>query len=459
MCPCLESCSKSIPPTGPDSGPNKTDGGTCADGGSPPCPCDTPEVLVSDVTFQGVTQIYYARIPTAGGGSFLLPAPADAAPVHKHFTPVESRPASGTPHWKKKPGATQDPEFSWPAVYVRTGGGSAPKLKASFELQPVTCPSATVKIKATSSQGVNIAEKTLTFAGGKASDTFDLQNLPSTVKRLDGIEFTWTFEINSSIRSSRVTKHTLFVVDQPPKKANLHPAREDKFLWEILDWSCKWTDGVTGHQNVLAGIWAKFSPVTSAHDTSLVYWKNWQPPLSVPPNQDLPSAIQSQDDPDTNKQNAASCIVFDEVLMTCLAAHGIASAEVTLRPPSGTFTRAGHTYTCSGWNDTTTVGQGNTSAPPSWASHWIAVVSVPVAPSWKFYDASYGPSPVDSVPPSSAGSTIDIHTYEPLTAASFDCQQAIISSGGVSWTQVTLSRDPSSSVPPHLLGVILWTNR
>jgi len=451
---CLSGCGKSSRPS--DAGAIAS----CNVDGSPqPCPCATPDVFVSEVIFLSIKEIYYARIPDPGGGSFLLPAPTDATPIHKHFTPVESRPMSGTSHWRKKPGATQDPEFSWPAVYLRSGaGGSTPQLKASFELQPSICTSATAKVKATSTAGVEIAEKTITFAGGRASDTFDLINIPSTVRRLDGIEFTWTFEVNSSARPSRVTKHTLFIIDKPPRAANLHPARVDKFLWEIFEWSCKWADGVTGHKHVLDAIWAQFSPVKSVHGTGLVYWKNWGPPLSVSPNQDLASAIQSKDDPDPNKQNAASCIVLDEILMTCLAAHGIASAEIVLIPPSTEFSRSGQTYRCVGWNDTTTAGQGNSSAPPHWGNHWIADVNVPAAPGWKFYDPSYGPSPVTATPPT--GSSINVQAYEPLTAASFRCYKKTTSSTGVvSWTPFTLTRSPSPAVPPHLTGVIPWTNK
>ncbi len=418
-----------------------------------------PDVFVTEITFQGGMDIYYARIPSPAG-SFMLPAPGDAAPPHKHFSPVEIRPSAGTPHWKKKAGLTADAEFSWPAAYLRTGVGPATRqLKAAFEIPAPACSSAAVKIKATSDKGVTIAEKTLTFAGGKASDTFDVQNLPATVKRLDGIQFTWTFEIDSRASAPRVTKHTIFVVDQPPKAANHHLAGgggyENKFLWEIFEWSCKWADGVTGHQNVLNSIWAQFSPVKGSHDTGLVYWKNYGPPLNIPPNQDLMSAIQSKDDPDPNKQNAASCIVFDEVLMNCLAVQGIASAEVTLRPPSGQFTRGAAKYTCSGWKDTTTSGQANPAAPPHWASHWIADVSVPAAPNWKLYDASYGTGPTACVAPGAAISSIDIHTYEPLTAASFDCERV----SPLPVANVSLPLDSSAAVPPHLVGWVLWTNK
>src|SRR5207248_314525 len=184
-------------------------------------------------------------------------------------------------------------------------------------------------------------------------------------------------------------------------------------------------------------------------------WKNWDAPLNIPPNQDLVSAIHSQDDPDPNKQNAASCIVFDEVLMTCLAAHGILSAEVTLRPPVPPFTRGPDTFVCRGWNATGTNGQGNPLAPPGWGSHWITDVSVPAAPNWKLYDPSYGPGPTNCVSPGGAPSAIDIRSYEPLTVATFDC----VRTSPPPVTRVAVSRNPNPLAPPHLTGTILWTNK
>jgi len=448
--------------------------GPCSD--AVPVTVAAPDVFVTEITFQGVKDIYYARIPTPGPVSFLLPAPADAAPAHKHFKPVEIRPAAGSPHWKKKAGATPNAELSWPAAYVRTGvGAPPPRLKASFEIPSAACHSAVAKIKATSSQGVTIAEKTLTFAGGKASDTFDLQNLPSTVQRFDGIEFTWTFEIDSHACASRVTKHTLFVVDEVPKRANLHTKNEDKFLWEIFEWSCKWANGTTGHQDVLDAIWAQFSPVKAAHNTGLIYWKEYLKLGGQCFNQALVTAIQSREDPRDAVQNGASCIVFDEILMNCLAAQGISSAEVTLDIPGGPFNRLGATYVCDFWNDDNTRGQGNFSAPPGWESHWIAAVSVPVLPSlrfldwshWKLYDASYGEiadancaAPASAAPgsaaPGSKDSTIDIQSYEPKTVASFHCSR--VSPPPVK-EEPAMARNPDPAVPPHLTGKILWTNK
>lgn len=404
------------------------------------------EFFVTEVRFQGLVDIEYARIPSSG--SYLLPAPADAVPVQKHLTPAERRPGAGGPHWKKKPARDPAPEFSWPAVYARTGaaGAPAPQVVASFEFYPqVVGSSIPAKIRAESgATGVNLAEQAVTITDGNAiAVTFDLRGIPSTAKRLDGIELKWFHK-----EPVRTTKHTLFVVDEKPRAAN------GEFLWEIFEWSCLWADGKAGLANVFSAIWGRFRPVRAAHDTGLVYWKNHSAGIS--PAQELVSAVQSQDDPNPMQQNAASCIVFDRVLMNCLGVHGIASAEVTLRPPPGTFVRpvpppATPPFRCSGWTDTTTNAQGNAAAPPKWASHWIADVQGPTG--WKLYDASYGEqAPTNCAAPGAVMAVLDIQSYEPLTVASFDCRDSV----GMA---LPLLRDPSPAVPPHLVGYILWSNK
>ncbi|MEK7408389.1 MAG: hypothetical protein AAB225_25230 [Acidobacteriota bacterium] len=422
-----------------------------AEGGADRAAFTVHRFFVSELRFKGTKEIYYARVPDSG--SYILPAPADAAPPHKHFSPVELRPAAGAPYWKKKPAMDPDPEFSWPAVYVRRGaaGAPAPEVEASLELHPLAPGTVTAKIKAQSAAGVKTVEKSVTFTDGKAAAvTFPLKGLPTTVKRLDNIELKWLFDA-----PAHVTKHTLFIVDAPARAANNGllglGSADDKYLWEIFEWSCRWANGVAGRKKVLKAIWGRFKPVKAAHATKLVYWKNHG--IGIGPAQDLVTAIQSQDDPNPLQQNAASCIVFDRVLMNCLAAHGIASAEIKLHPPAGTFTRGGVSYGCVGWKATSTNGQGNTAAPPGWESHWIADVK---APAWRLYDPSYGAGPVNSNAPSAAGATVDIKKYEPLAVASLDCQKIV---GGVAVAAVTLSRSPNPGVPPHLVGTILWTNK
>lgn len=458
---CLWGCSKPCNPSGA--------GSNTVDGSPPSCPCDTPTVWVSEIQFQGAKDIYYARIP-APDGSFLLPASEDATPVHKLFTPIAKRPQSG-PHWRKKPGATPEPEFSWPAVYIRSGGsGPSPTLKARFEFQPANC-SGTVKVKAKSTTGIEIAEKTILFSAGQSElESFDLQNLPGTVKRLDGIEFTWSFTINSVICATRRTKHTLFIVDKQPKAATYHT--DSQLLWEIFEWSCKWADGVTGHQHVLDAIWAQFSPVKAHHDTGLIYWKDHE--HDVPPYQELARAIRGWNT-NNDAKNSASCVVFDEIFMDCLAAHGISSAEVMLEAPftkwrrenpgrtplapPPTFTRDGHTFVCTRWKDKTINAQGNSNAPPFWANHWIADVNTPGTPSWKFFDPSYGAGPTNATEPAT-GAEINIQSYEPETVSKFEVLDTAAPPRPDDTTPLPqVDRNPDPAVPPHLTGTILWTNK
>jgi hypothetical protein len=385
--------------------------------------------------------IWYVRMPDRG--SYLLLPTADAAPPHKHLTPAELRPAAGTPHWKKPLGGAL--QFSWPAVYLRTGAAAAPtpQLTASFATIPSVSVSA--KIKAEGPNGLVVAEKTVSFAGGVASNiTFDLQNLPATAKRLDGLELTWKYQVGTDPEKvAGTTKHTLFIVDELPKKAN--NLYVDQYLWEILEWSSQWTDGQTGKAAIFAAVWAHFYPVKAVHDTGLVYWKNYR---TIHPAQDLASAIQSQDDPNIQQRNSASCIVFDRVLLNCLSVHGFSCAEIMIDPDPARFTRGAVNYIPGRWHDTTIIGQGNTDSPPFWGNHWIADIEMPGA-LWKIYDPSYGAGPATSNAPS--GLTVDVLDFEPMTVDYFE---GLTLPSGVPVVQI--SRNPSAAIPPHLIGHVEW---
>jgi hypothetical protein len=437
------------------------------------------QLFVTEIKFNGIREIWYARIPVPGavGVSYILPV---AVSQHQHFSPVEERPAAGKPHWKKKPATDPDPEFSWPAVYVRQGAtlGAAAKLEAKFELHPPgTVVDVPIEIKSVDGirAGIRATEQMVNFTNGKSSSTvkFTLLDIPAKVRRLHGIELKWCYDGGLAHQ----TKHTLFIVDETPKTANngwvdptIDPTGnvipgywDDKFLWEIFEWACGWADGFTGHQPVLDAIWGQFQPARTPHATGLEYWKNYQ--ISIKPAQDLVTAIQSQDDLNPLQQNAASCIVFDRVFINCLAAHGIASAEIMLNPsnfvdistiPPTTygppFNRGSVNYHCEGWAAKRPLapGQGNTNPPPSWGSHWIADVAVPGAPNWKLYDPSYGARPVDSNEPNNPG-TVNTVDYEPGAVQEFNCYNPS------SRTFSDLPPDPAQ--PPHLVGTVLWTNK
>ena len=413
------------------------------------CPLEEhPAIVVTEITFSGIADIWYARIPDSG--SYLLPSAADATPAHKHFSPAQIRPASSTPHWRRD-ATGGGAEFSWPAVYLRSGvaGAPTPQLVASFEADPRV--SLAAKIRAETADGVTLAEKTVSLRNGVATGVvFDLQNLPVTAKRFDGIEFQWTYQTGSDpAKRANTTRHTLFVVDRWPEKASNR--YRDQYLWEVFEWSCAWADGRTGHQAIIDAVWGHFSPARSPHDTGLVYWKNYH--IGIRPAQDLATAIQSQDHPNALQQNAASCIVFDRVLLNCLSVHGIKCAEVTIQPDPTPFVRKGTTLQATSWHATTTVGQGNPNAPPGWSNHWIADVAVPGS-RWRIYDASYGAGPADPQAPVSG--TVDVFSYEPLAVAYFRGRQLSAVIGGPAADVSHIPRDASKAVPPHLRGDVLW---
>jgi hypothetical protein len=411
---------------------------------------------VTTVRFMGAVGIWYARIPDSG--SYLKPAASDKP--KDHFSPPEERPPAGTAHWSKPINQTE-PDWSWPAAYLRTGatGASTPKLVASFA--ETSNKSVSVDISAMGPEGIRLEAKTVTLNGGEAKDVeFEIQGFPASVKRLDGVELTWNFQVRGAPACSPDrTKHTLFVLDEKPKKFR-DRVSIGGHLWDVFEWSCGWAKSKAGHKDVLDAIWSHFTPVKASHDTGLVYWKNWNHPTApVDPNQDLVSAIQSKDDPVEERRNAASCIVFDRVLINCLGIQGIDSAEIMIEPKREPFIRAGKEYFPVQWNATSTNGQGNPDAPPGWGNHWIADVRDP-AGTWMIRDPSYGAGPVTCEEPV-AGSSVNVLSYEPLTVKTFACREVIISPEGKPVlagppTNFPASKDPA--VPPHLIGNVLWSS-
>jgi hypothetical protein len=339
---------------------------------------------------------------------------------------------------------------------VRDGTSAGPGRALKVSFQAPNNFNATVTIKAISTAGVSVAEKSVTFANGIASDiSFTIDSLPTTIKWLNCLMLDWQVQTTSggSFDTFDYTMNTLFILDWEPAAARTAGrGGENKYLFEILDWACRWADGVTGHNSVLDTIWGKFSPVRAAHDSGLVYWKN-RVEYGVSSAQDLVSAIKSFSHPDEGRRAAASCIVFDLLLMNCLAAHGIKSAEIKIEPKDPDFDRSGvHYYDCTFFNVITPVGQGNRNAPlDNWGNHWIADV-VDFAGNWKIYDASYGAGPADSDAPT--GATVNVLNYEPLAVRSFSCKYDI--GAGVRSADIPPGSTPA--IPPHIKGTVLSKN-
>jgi hypothetical protein len=282
-------------------------------------------------------------------------------------------------------------------------------------------------------------EQDVTFNAGDSPDvTFNIKKLPNTVAYMNGLRFRWSFD-----GYGPETRHTLFIVDKPPRDAD----DPQGYIWEIFEWSCQWANGVKTKANVFAAIWAQFANAAGLPVTGLVYWKNWN--TGIAPAQDLPTAVQSQDDGNVQQQNAASCIVFDRVLINCCSAHGMRATEIKLTPQAAQFQFGGQPHSCDSWNDTTVNGQNNAAAPPSWESHWIATVKLG---RWAFYDASYGDGPTNSRTPGAANAAFNVIAFEPRTVASYNCTNLNTN------TYVQRPRSANPAVPPHLDGLILWTN-
>jgi hypothetical protein len=418
---------------------------------------------VQEIYFHGIRNIYYARIPdfqtnVPNVPSYILPPALVAA--RTPVTPEAVRPAAGTPHWRRQGGATDNAEFSWPAAYVRRGASNAPnaRMEAIFELYPQAGNNVTMRIKARAEGAPMDSDlQSVTFANGVSNRiAFPIQQLPDTVARLDatgGWRLRWRCD-----GWGPETAHTLFIVDAVPRAPD-----GTGFLWEIFEWSCGWANGVTGRNTVFNQIWARFSPVAGngAHATGLIYWRNHTlfPVAAAVTAQNLPAAIRSFEHGTANLQRAATCIVFDRILINACTLHGIDAAEVQLAVPVPQFNRADplaphpvRAWECVRWLDNNVHGQGNTAAPGAWGSHWIASVkltSMGFFDNWYYYDPSYGVAPVDSPTPGAVNAAIDPINYEPLTVTAFDCQR-VGSARRVNF--------PPTADPPRLTGKVLFNS-
>ena len=435
--------------------------------------------FVTRITFRNTAaNIHYARIPDPiDAPSYLYAAPADRNVAHKHITPAAVRPAAGTPHWVKEAGDTFDADLSWPAAYTRAGAAGAPpapQLRASFETVPRVPGDIAATISATSAAGLAVDPLAVTLANGVANNQdFAISGMPGTVNLLDGFEFDWQYP-----EPAHPTQHTIFVLDETPRAANNGYA--DQYLWEILEWSCGWANGLTGHQNVLNAIWGHFDPVQAApvHETGLTYWKDQI--NGTPTQQNLEDAIRSKDDP-APADGTASCIVFDRILINCLTVQGIRAVEVKVTADNKQFTRrlnnpaalvnaqylnflgfngANRIFTdglgrhafVNGWEDTTIVGQGNIQSPRFWGSHWIAAVDTPAG--WRFYDASYGAPLSVCLAPGVSPSDLSVINYEPHTALQFKGGARMPPAAFVGVQDIPLA--PNADTLPHLRGEVLW---
>ncbi len=410
------------------------------------------------ISFMSGIDLYFAIAPDqvdAYGNTYMVVDPT--LNLNQAMNPVRKCPWAG-PHWQKS-GINDDTHISWPAVYVRDGavGNPSRSVKVSFETN--TPYNGTLRVRATCGGGYNlqVREKTVQFNGGRATEQLELRSLPTTVDRMNGIELQWQYRTRSrsSWQNANTSKHTLLIIDAAPKPANLRG--QDKYLFDIVNWSCQWARNKFGTQDVFEAIWSQFdrgAAVSSPHATGLVYWKNHN--IGIAPAQTIPDAVRSRTAP-ANQRFAASCIVFDRVLMNCLAVQGIRSKEVTIFPHPPDFQRAGLQYSqCSSWNAKNVPGQAQPNPPAGWSNHWIADVEEP-AGSWKLYDASYGAGAINrpnSTVVNAGGHNVTV--YQNLTDYETAGVDSFNATGSVTGSPVTLAPDADPAIPPHLWGRVLW---
>jgi hypothetical protein len=404
-----------------------------------------PELFIETIRFEGQIPIWYCRIPDKRITYVVPPAGTE----HTLHTPPEIMPVTGNPHWKRYAGTTQE-EISWPAAYVRDGlatGTIARRLHVVFSTSNPAF-NGSIIIKADSDHSIAIAENTVSFTSGRSAEiSFDLQNLPKTVRWLSGLTFHWQYRssTNPNFIPAHDTRHTLFILDALPLRANLDG--NDFFIFEILDWACRWASNKAGSADVLAAIWRHFNPVRAEHDTGLVYWKNHHiESVRRQMAQRIVDAILIKYDSNPLLRNAASCIVFDRIFMNCLLAHGISCAEIMVTGNPASFSRSGTNYSLQRWMAKSIIAQGNIDSPTGWGNHWIADVADSIG-NWHIYDPSYGAAPYATDNPN-ISNIVSLTQYEREAVASFECED------NRTMTIVYLPLDPAQD--PHLKGDVLW---
>jgi hypothetical protein len=411
------------------------------------------KIAVTEIYFESEINVYFVRLLSSHSDYIAPGVPVN--PGYFHFPRPTIRPDVGKAHWILDSSASKAFE-SWPVVLIRDGSpasGSAKRsLKVSFETSLPIDGDRIVKAETLGGE-IIIGEQAVKFQKGKAAmASFTITKVPSTIEKLSGIPLKWSFKKNAGdpFKEACETKHTFYIIDNKPLKANLR--RQDTYVFEVIDWSCSWARGMSGIKSVLPAIWKEFSPVKSNHSTGLVYWKNWDIPVNpVQPNQTIDFAIIGMDDPDPLSRNAASCAVFDNIFINSLTLQGIPAAEIRILPSAQSqaiFKHGGKRYKSFGFNASSVNGQGNSNAPPGWENHWIANVHVGVS-QWKLYDASYGAAEYDSNDPNS-NNPVDVLAYEKAGVKDFLCVNVDDN------TEVNVPAGSTPTDPPHLTGNVLW---
>lgn len=212
------------------------------------------------------------------------------------------------PEWRLSP------PTSYPAAYVRAGGGTG--LSRGLRIRAVTTPalSGAFFIKADGPPGSRLAigEISVNFSNGVASDvSMQFTDLPDTVKRLSNIGLQWRCRLPSwsSFMDINASAHTLYILDAPP-----FPLL--RIYNEYLDFSCSWADGYSGSVDVFKKIWDNIAAQATG-------WKYYGP---LDPQNNKRASFAK----DLITRHNGDCDSWADFMVGCCQVHRIDAGKVQL---------------------------------------------------------------------------------------------------------------------------------
>jgi hypothetical protein len=365
MCDWLASLFSSPNPNAGDGGPNGTDGGTCADGGSPPCTC-CAQVAIKELAFTGNNKVDKDTL-----GPFPSPewldgrAQTDQSPVSY----VRNTQVAFTAKFKVTTGACKSGE-SIEVKGTATFGSASLEWTGSFTLNP------------------GATEASVALTSNKP--------LPNEVGIFESTDITWQMNpCNQGWSAAGTTRNVIYVtLDAPSGTPN---------YWTLLDISCRAATGKTTAPDVIRSV---FTPLTSrslsrkrdGHD--LTYWNPPGPACSATSTALVLAAANG----------AGQCGSWAEFLIDIYKTHGITSGDKILivrsvsawrtasegflvkhwvfdHPPASSGTAYTHYVPSQCRPGAGLPGQRNPSPPPGFFNHFI------VQADGKLWDPSYGAGP------------------------------------------------------------------
>lgn len=283
------------------------------------------------------------------------------------------------PHWTS--------DQSWPVALVRAPGpGAVIELKVTLEGPGGF--SGERWVQATSNHAtLCVRPARVRFAGGGAAAMLALTGIPTSVASLPGLRLTWSSaDAEHGVYAAfQETLHTLYFV-------NAQPCRPRPRLYaDILRWSCEWAASQDTEQDIFEAIWRQFQPVQAEHPTGLQYW------VGFPLAPDLDGVVAHW----ALRRRGVQCVGLAQLLMGCLAVHGMPSVQVTLRTDAAEGTDSfgrrylryeGRPYSLpQTWTCAVEQALGTAHSDPRVSTHTVAAVRV--GDRWLLCDPSYGIGP------------------------------------------------------------------